>query len=258
MLLSIVLASRVIPAEQQTLLRGIGRGAIALELALLLWIGVRARAALRRIRASTADPLAELRRAAREVIPNRRVAEIVATELATFWFALAAWRRQPHVPENCLAFTTGRRSGHGGLVFGLVFASAVEATVVHLLIAPHSPLLAWLLTAATAYGALWLIADARAMVLRPLLAGPRGVRLRAGLRWSASIPINRIAAVQHSAPDDAGALKLTLFGAPTIWLECDTPVVARGPYGIRRRTRWFGIAPDDAAGFEREISALIG
>lgn len=252
----LLVAGRILPAERQTALGWIERGAFGLELGVLVWVALRARAAFRGTTDGGSDPLLRLRQAARDLIPGRRVAELLAAELSVLFFGLAAWRRAPHAPPETRAFTAHVRSGHGGLVFALVFASAIEGVVVHLLVMPYSLLLAWVLTAATAYGALWLVADYRALVLRPLLVDRRGIRLRAGLRWSARVPASRIATVQREAPAAKDALRMTLFGDPTLWIECRSPVVAHGPYGLRRCARWLGIAPDQRAEFEQEIKAL--
>jgi hypothetical protein len=54
-----------------------------------------------------------------------------------------------------------------------------------------STLAAWIFTMGNVYGALWLIADYRPTVLRPILVSDDGVLIRAGLRGSVRVSRSR-------------------------------------------------------------------
>jgi len=253
LVLSALAASRVLPADQQQTLRVLEALAAPVELALIGWIGWRAARALREARRdAAADPLEQLRRAAFEVTRNGRAASVLASEIAVFWYAIGSWRARAHAPAGTVAFTHHRRSGHAGIVLAFVLVMTVEGLAVHLLLLGWSTLAAWIFTIGTAYGALWLIADYRATVLRPILVSDEDVLVRAGLRCTIQVPMAQITGIGHEKPSlGKESVNLTLLGTPTHWLTLAEPMFAEGPYGFRRRVRAIGMKPDAAEDFDR-------
>ena len=53
------------------------------------------------------------------------MSNVLATELAFFWFGLCSWRAKPHVPEGSTAFPVHERSSAG-----LLFAVAAGMSVL--------------------------------------------------------------------------------------------------------------------------------
>lgn len=255
--LSALVASRVLPADQHQTLRVFEALAVPMELALLGWIGWRAARALRRARRdAAADPLEQLRRAAFDVTRNHRAAAVFASEIGVFYYGLGSWRARAHAPDRMAAFSHHRNIGHAGTVLAFLLVMSFEGLAVHVLLLNWSALAAWIFTLGTAYSALWLIADYRATVLRPILVGDETMLIRAGFRCTVEVPLAQIAAIGREKPLPAGeCVNLTFLGTPTHWLTLSEPVVAEGPYGFRRRARAFGLAPDDAAGFDRVLEA---
>jgi hypothetical protein len=255
--LSIVAAARIIPATHQQPLRVAELLAIPAELLVLAWIAWRAHGALKAARCfREADPLQVLQRAAIDLVRQSRVAGVLATEIAVLYYGFFSWRARPHAPERASAFTHHRRSGHMAVVCAFVMVMAIEGLAIHLMLALWSGVAAWLLTVTTAYGALWFLADARATVLRPLLVDEESLLLRAGLRWTLRVPRDEVAAIRHAKPVyGRESLNLTLLGAPTHWIELAAPMLAEGPYGMRRRVRAIGVQPDAAEEFGRALAA---
>lgn len=252
-LLSALAASRILPADQQQTLRVLEALAIPLELGLIGWIGSRAARAFRDAgRDATADPLEQLRSAAFALTRSDRAAAVLATEIGVFLYAIGSWRAAAHAPAGTSAFTHHRRSGHAGIVLGFILVMLVEGLAVHFLLRYWSGLAAWILTIGTAYGALWLIADYRATVLRPILVSDESLLIRAGFRCTIQVPLTRIAAVGYEKPKfGKETVNLTFLDTPTHWLTLSEPMVAEGPYGVRRRVRAIGIKPDAAEDFDR-------
>jgi hypothetical protein len=132
---------------------------------------------------------------------------------------------------------------------------AVEGLAVHFLLHQWSVLGAWICTIGSAYGALWLIADYRATVLRPILVSDESILFRAGFRWTVQVPVDRIAGVSRNKPElGKECVNLTFLGTPTRWLTLSEPLVAEGPYGLRRRVRAIGVAPDADDDFDRMLA----
>lgn len=249
----IVTAAWILPAAQQGPVRGLGWLAGLLELGLLSWIAVRSARGLRAARRDPgADPIERLRRAAFEITRHGRSADILATELAVLYYSLAAWRARPHVPAGTSAFTHHRRSGHLSVVSAFLLLLAVEGFALHILVSRWSPAWAWIFTIGTAYAALWLVADYRATVLRPLLVGPATVVIRAGLRFSLCLARQDVVRISATGPEAAAdAWNLTLLGSPTRWLVLARPASAWCAYGFRRPVRTLGLHPDAAGEFDQ-------
>lgn len=258
--LSALAASRILPPGDRQALRVLEILAGPLELGLLAWIGWRTARAVRRARGdAAADPYEVLRRVARDVTGSDRLAAVLASEIAVLRYGLGSWRSRAHAPDGAKAFTHHVRSGHGGIVFGLLILTAGEGIAVHLLLGRWSAVAAWAVTLATAYGALWLVADYRATVLRPILVGEGRIVFRAGLRWTLAAPLAQVVDVGTAKPDVGKAsAKLTLLATPTRWVTLAEPAVAEGPYGFRRRVRAIGLQPDEAEAFDRAVAAERG
>lgn len=201
-----------------------------------------------------------IRAALGEIVRYPAVAEAVAAEVALFWYALLSWGARPGVAPGEAAFTQHRKSGIGGIVGALAFACAVEAVGVHLLAAQMwSAKAAWLLTALSAYGVVWLVGLGRSVALRPTIVGRDALRVRIGALHEAVVPFEAIASVTQvrGAPAKRrapGYLHAALFAAPRLVIELKEPVEARGLYGNRKRgiTR-IGLLVDEPA----ELAVLL-
>lgn len=131
---------------------------------------------------------------------------------------------------------------------------------MHLVVAAWSEIAAWVLTALSAYGLIWIAGDWRASRLRPVTLEGDHVVVRAGLRWTAHVRLADVRAA--AAPDwrrtfgsEAGEVNTALFGAPSVVLELDDEVPVVGPFGVRRRARRIGVALDDPDSFRDAVAA---
>jgi hypothetical protein len=218
----------------------------AVEIAIVAILVMRVRRGLRGT--DSADVVERLEFAAREIVPVRRVAAILAAELAVFYYAFCSWRSKPDVRPDATAFTMHRQSGVAMLFGFLAGVSVMEAAVVHLAVSRWSAAFAWVLTGISIYGAIWLAALARSFPIRPVLVTEEELILRAGLLWSVRIP-RRIMTVERTGA--ACDLRVPLLAEPNLMLRLSEPVSACGIYGITRRVTSIGIALDDPAAFQR-------
>ena len=128
---------------------------------------------------------------------------------------------------------------------------AAEGFAVHLLLSVWNVLVAWVFTLSSVYGALWLIADFRATVLRPVLVSDESILIRGGIRYTVEVSRLQISSISRSQPEfSQEVLSLKLIGPPTHWIIFSEPVNVHGPYGTTRRVRAVSIEPDDPQGFE--------
>jgi hypothetical protein len=224
---------------------------VGVELALAALIVGRVRRGLKS-RGQSADVLDRLETAALEIVPARRLAAVLASELAVFYYAFAAWRRTPHVPAGARAFSIHEQSGVAALFGMLAGVSVMEAALVHLVVMRWSVAAAWGLTTLSGYGAIWLIAMARAFVLRPVLLEGGELVVRSGMMWTARVPLEAIAA---SEPGGAKCgLRVPPASEPNVTLRLSEAVTARGMYGMTRQVASIGLAVDDRDAFMRALS----
>jgi hypothetical protein len=242
------LAARTLPADQRGWMVAVAALGEAALLALVAWRGVHLHRAYR----SASDgrsPEDALFAAARQVLGPSRLTLALATEAAMLWLAFASWRRAPHVPPKHTAFSSHKTTGHGAVVVALLFASLAEVTGIHLLVARWSGAWAWGVSALAGYGVLWLVADWRAVVLRPTLLGEETLQVRVGLRWSARIPLGTLRRVcpGPDARTHRGAFRASPLGPPTLYLHLTRPAELHGLWGFQRQAEVIGLRVDDAA-----------
>lgn len=218
--------------------------ASAAEIAICALLLVRVRRGLRA--AHDGDLLDRIESAAREIVPSTRAASVLAGELAVFWYAFASWRSAPDIPSGARAFTLHRESGVATLFGFLAGISLMEAALLHLLVARWSVTAAWILTALSVYGAVWLIAVARSFSLRPVLVTDDELIVRAGLLWTVRIPRSQVAIERPGGPSD---LRVPLLADPNVVLRLAEPLVARDLYGMTRKVSTVAIGFDDPAAF---------
>lgn len=224
---------------------------VGAEMAVLALIATRVR---RGLRASGAgDMLERLEAAALEIVPARRVAAVLATEIALFYYAFFAWHRKPETPAGARAFSIHQQSGVAALFGMLAGVGAMEAALVHLVVMRWSPAAAWVLTAVSAYGSVWLIGMSRAFALRPVLVIGREVLVRGGMMWTVRVPVEAIASIDFTGEFD---LKVPPASEPTLVIRLTEPLTAHGMYGMTRRVSRLGIGVDDPAGFMETYRGL--
>jgi len=258
--LSLLLASRVLPSTHHGALTVLEYAAAPLELALLGFIGWRAYRGYRRFRDDRdreRDPLDAMREAAAEIIHLPVAARIASYEMAIFYLALLGWRvRSRHdAPDR---FTCYRDSSYGILLAALMMVMAIELIGVH--VALHfwvGPTVAWIVTALSVYGVLWLLGDFQALRLRPIVLTDEGIRLRLGLRWEVELPYSRIRSVGPAATAVASDLKMAVFGEPQVRLELTEPTTVQGVYGLRREASGILLAVDSPERFRQAVAARI-
>lgn len=194
------------------------------------------------------DPLVAIRDAVQARLGTGVVSRLAASEIGAVWFATAAWRHP--VPGYRGARRFGYVRGAGGIHAALLVGSAVEIVAGHLLISRWSHGFAWVLTGLALYGSLWILADLRAMKLRPVTLDQNTLTIRTGLRWTMEIPRDRIIGAgrrdwRHRFGTDAGELNLGAVGEPHVILDLDRPIEAIGPFGITRAGQRIGFSADE-------------
>ena len=180
------------------------------------------------------------------------LASAVAGELTLLRLALTSWRTPP--PKGPGIFSTHEESGWTAIVGGVMLLVVAETIGLHLFVARYSEVGAWLLTAASAYSALWILGDTQALRLHPIRVADGVVRVSIGLRWRVRIPLEHVASAEPTWEADEGELDLGMAGAPRVLLVLTEPVTVRGMFGIRQQTDRLVLPVDDREGFVALLS----
>lgn len=241
------LSHLLVGVHEPTVLDLLGRGAVAAELAVVVLILRGVGRGARALGREAGDGLVAIRQSVERPLGTGVPARLVASELAALWFATGTWRRPVPGYSGARRFAYGTRAG--GIHAALIIVSVVEVVAVHLLVSRWSGVAAWILTALAVYGVLWILADLRAIRLRPTTLDDHTLVIRTGLRWTMPIPRDRIRAVErrdwrHRFGKGEDELSLAVVGEPDIIIELDRPLHATGPFGIKRTARRIGFSAD--------------
>lgn len=207
--------------------------------AVALVVGALVRAARRPV---AGDALDRLRAATARVLGDGAASRALAYELAIVRYALG--RTEPPSPG---AFPA--RRGYGALLAGVSVAAALELVGGHLLVMHlWGEVAALVHLALSGYAILWLIGDWRALGARVTTLDDGVLRVRCGLRWSADVPLDAVEAVYHvrkTLPADRPTLDASPMRSARFALDLARPVVAEGPYGLRKKVTRVALGADD-------------
>jgi hypothetical protein len=176
-----------------------------------------------------------------EALGNRRMGDIVMSEIAVMYYAFGGGRS---VPAGALSFSNYRGNSIR-LVLGVFLCCMMVETVgVHFLIGIWSSKAAWVMTAFGAYTMLQLFAHIRAVKSRPILVSEGYLTIRNGLAGDARIAMNEIAEVHvikgvRGRPAE-GEVRMGLLGAleaPNVCIRLRREIEVARMFGIRRKGR---------------------
>ena len=247
------LAAATMPESYQSVLGVIRILAVPAELAVVVYLIVLTRKALKSAAAATGDAVTRFRTNARRVIGSRIPADIITTEAMLLYYAFRVGR--PGLPPMH-RFTMHREAAYSFVLIGLGMVLIVETIALHLLVRTWSTAAAFVLTGLSVYGLIWLVGDYRAIVARPTLLSRDELSVRLGLRWQVDIPLACISGVEilKGAPArDGDMLQIALLGEPNLRVKLTRPIEATGMYGLRRRVRELRLRVDGA----KELRAAL-
>lgn len=95
----------------------------------------------------------------RTVLGDTLLVSWLVTEMTLLFYALLGWSRSFRPRPDQQIFAYYRCNHYGPLLAVLLCLLPVETGVVHVAVARWSPLVAWIVTALSLYGALWLLGE---------------------------------------------------------------------------------------------------
>ena len=223
----------------------------AVEVGVVVLVGV---ALVRALRGGAAgDPYERIQTATDRVVGAGAASRAIAYELALLRYALGPTVR----PDEAGAFGYRQSSGYGALVAGVGVAGALELVGGHVLVLHlWGDVAALVHLGLSGYALVWLLGDWRALAARPIRLDGDVLRVRCGLRWSVDVPVRDIETVYHvrkTLPTDRPTLDASVLKNARFALDLRRPVVADGPYGVRKTVTRVALAVDEP---ERFLDAL--
>lgn len=185
-----------------------------------------------------------------DLLPSKTLARIARAEIDVYRYAFGGSKPGP-LAAGTRAFTIHESSGAASLFWLMACLTPVEAGLIHFILPTK---LAWIMTALSIYGAVWMIAVARSFNALPILVDSEGISLRRGMLASMYIPRDAIASISNKPDASIKYARFAVLADPTVYINFKTPLEVELPMGFTRQIRGASIAPDDAPGFLNDLN----
>ncbi len=193
------------------------------------------------------DLMERLRAAFEREIKPPFVARIAAFELGLFYYSLFRWRPK----RDADSFTYHRKNGSILLLMVFLFLLMAETVVVHILAAQWNSVVAWVLTAASIYFGLQIVAHLKAMFVRPVQITDTELLIRCGAFGDTAIELDSIRNIRVGAAiSEAGVIKLGALGdlsEANMTLDLDRDATLNGYYGLAKTFQSISFFVDEPA-----------
>ncbi len=209
-------------------------------------------------KAQSADPLEWFYTVTCYLVRRELPARMMAAELGVWYYALLSWRKKPSVEADDKAYSYHNAGGYIGMMLGLGLAFPVEIVAMHMLLSQWNVAVAMVVTLLSLYAAVWLVGDARARVLRPVVLGKGELRIACGIQMKGTISLDSIASVGCHEPADVGKadrLNYGTFYQANVWVVMHGPVEVQTLLGMKRPLA-IGLSLDDPKEFIQEFSQV--
>ena len=206
-----------------------------------------------------ADPEAAIDRALRDRFGDVALAQVLAFEVRLWFWALFGSAGRGFAFAGDRHFGTHAKDGHASNQQGFLLLIGAEIPVLHLVSALlWSPAVAGIITALSSWGWVFLFAEHRATLRRPVSLSHDALFVRYGLRAERVVPLRQIESISlHGAPvarRQAGSLCYCESGAPNVRIELSPPLAVPGLFGAARPIRRIYLGVDEP---QRFIAAVV-
>lgn len=175
------------------------------------------------------------------------------------WLYALARRPVRHAFPGHRHFSVGKQGMNASNQFAFLVLVGVELPIAHFLIMLFDPFVAAVVTALSAYGFLFLLAEYRATRLRPVSVTGRGLQLRHGVATDLWLDWGVIAAAEPTRGPvrrARGELRLIGMGEANVRIDLVPGTTLPGLFGPRAIER-IHLGVDDADGLIHEIRARL-
>lgn len=222
LLVSIVIAGAILPAEHQTYLGMLKFLVPLIELALLIVLVVKARQLVGEYRTARREEIYlidALDAGVRRTLGDYPAVSLLITEITLVFLACCGWLISFKPSQSGQrAFSYHRTSLYPIILVVMLITMTLETVAVHLLLQQWSDMAAWIVTGLSIYSLLWIIGDFQAARLHPIVLAGDSLHLRLGLRWRVTIDIADIEGIQKPSRADEKRpdyVRFALAGTPS-------------------------------------------
>lgn len=258
-LLSLLLASQLIPVQYHQTLDYLKMILPIVELTVIGFIIYQVRKTFKAYRSEKSrekrqDFVETVLEAANNIHGPGILANVLATEVSMFHYAVVGWNPQKEAPKGP-KFTYHKDNAYLAFAGVAVFAVIAETAILHLLLMQWSAVAAWILTGLSIYSLFFVFGDLNAVKKRPIYLDENALKVRIGFRWRVSIPFEAIESVELRTPnkEQEEFANFILVGEANLVIKLREKVTALGLYGLKKEFTKLALHIDDKQGF---IAAL--
>jgi hypothetical protein len=248
---SLILAHFIIPAGNQSYLFYFKELLVIPEIGVIVFLFFKIRVVVKEFKNVsfiTKDFIEQLYSGINKALKNNRISAIFTTELSVIYYAVTFWKRTKEVFPKQTFISVHKKTGYSVFWFVITLMTVVETFSLHIFIGKYSKIAAWILTALSIYGVIFLIADFLAMIRRPLIITEDSIYLRCGMRWRVIIPFEKISSMQsikNFKDDSKEYLNISAVKQPNALLITTELIEVKGLYGIIKLTNKIAFSIDN-------------
>jgi hypothetical protein len=255
-ILCVILASIIIPVSHQYYLDFIKQGLILCELLLVSYGAIkisRVVKAYKNISLTEPDFIERFHKALNKVFGKSIAVSIAASEIAMIYYSLSVWKTKPEASGKSSYFTYHRKSSYIQLWAVILFVLILETFAIHALVSDWNVVLSRIFLGLSIYTLLFLVADIRAAIKRPIIITTSKLYLRTGIRWRAIVSLHNIESIQNYKDklNDRTIINAALSPETNLLITFKNPVTFQGIYGISKRTKMVSLFVDDIDKFKQ-------
>lgn len=172
-----------------------------------------------------------------DVFGNRKIANVISSEVAVIYYALFGKK------EKCIdyktRFTSYKENGLLLILGVVLFVFLIETSGVHFLLSIWNSTVAWIITGVSLYTCLQLFAHIRAIKARPVIIRKDSFEVHHGLAGDAFFEFQNIEKIELSNKKPGGrqAVKISLLSGlenHNVVVYLKTPIEVTKVFGIKR------------------------
>ena len=182
------------------------------------------------------------------------IVQVLASEMLVFYYAFLSWGK-----KATGGITVYKNTMYIPVLIMVFHAATFEAIAFHWFFHDRMPVLAWGHTILSVYGMIFLLADARALVLNPTRVEGHKLYLSNGLMKRVAIYVGHIEAI-HDAFEHESVYHLKVLGntdeKPAFVLEFKTPQTIQFVGGFEKKVNFLAVYVDDAQGLKKQLENM--
>ncbi len=257
----IIIASYILPADQQFHLGLIKTWVLPfVEISVLSFVGFsvyKTVKTFRKMKNQDSDVLTVLQKTSDKMFGIPLLANAIAFEIAVFYYGLIRWKK---FAQSSNTFSYHKNSGKTALFLVIIFIIAIETVVLHILVAQWNVIIAWILTASSAYVLIQIFGHFKAIFQRPIEVIGDKLLVRYGLFGGAEIDLGNIKTVTSAAikPNNMTGVKQVSLLADleqfNTKIELNESASFSGFYGIKDEFKTLLLFVDEPEKFRELIT----